>query len=167
MAESSRFPRVGLGSDLHRLLPDRDGFRLGGVWVSCGFGVAAHSDGDVLLHALADALLGAMAAGDIGDLFPDTAPENANQDSVEFLHAALDRVWAAGYRVGNVDLTLRLQRPKLAALKIEIREVLSKLLSIPIDCVSVKAKTGEGLDAVGRGEAIACEAAVLLLPCDA
>ena len=164
------FPRAGWGSDLHRIVPaDLDGvsasgFMLAGVRIDDPRRVLAHSDGDVAFHALADALLGALACGDLGDLFPDDAPENANRDSAEFLLAALDRVRAAGYRVGNVDVTIRLQQPRLGLLKARMRERIAGLLGLDAARVSIKAKTGEGLDAVGLGHAVAAEALALLLP---
>lgn len=153
--------RTGLGYDLHRLVPHRR-LMLGGVHVPHHLGPLAHSDGDVVLHALCDALLGAAGLGDIGELFPDTDPANQGADSRRFLAAVRQRVAAAGYRVLNVDVVVHAQEPKLGPFKARLRQNLAELLELPPEAVGVKATTNEGLDAVGRGEAIACWAVVLL-----
>ena len=158
--------RVGLGHDAHRCVPhagdngDDPPLVLGGVAVPADYSLVGHSDADVLLHAVTDAVLGACGGGDIGDLFPNTAAENAGRDSVEFLAAAVDRAAAAGWRVGNCDCTVHAERPKLAPYKPAIAARLAELLRC--GAVSVKAKTGEAVGPVGRGEAVYADAAVLL-----
>ena len=155
--------RIGHGYDLHALA---DGRRLvlGGVHIPHGRGPIAHSDGDVLLHALADALLGAAALGDIGQHFPDNDPAYAGADSRVLLRRVLGLVQAAGYGVGNVDLTVLAQQPKLAPHRDAMRANIAADLGLDIGAVSVKATTTEGLGPVGRGEAIAAHAVCLLLP---
>jgi 2-C-methyl-D-erythritol 2,4-cyclodiphosphate synthase len=153
--------RVGSGHDTHRLVEGRP-LVLGGVRVDHPKGLAGHSDADVVLHAVTDALLGAAALGDIGDLFPDTDPANKDADSRVFLAAALDRLTAAGWRVGNLDVTVFAQEPKLGPVKAAIRDSLAGLLGLPAGAVNVKAKTGEKVGHIGRGEAIGCHAVVLV-----
>ena len=136
--------------------------KIGGVTLEYDRHLIGHSDADVLLHAVTDALLGALAAGDIGDLFPDTDPRHHGQDSAEFLLEAKRRVEAAGYEVVNLDCIVFAQRPKLVPYKLLIRQRLAELLGISLDCVSVKAKTGEQVGPVGREEAIMAECIVLL-----
>jgi 2-C-methyl-D-erythritol 2,4-cyclodiphosphate synthase len=153
--------RTGIGYDLHRLVPGRP-LRLGGVRIPHERGLLGHSDADVVLHALCDALLGAAGLGDIGELFPDTDPQYRDADSRRFVAEVLRRVHAAGFEVVNSDVIIHAQQPKLGPLKAQIRHELAGLLALPVEAVGVKATTNEGLDAVGRGEAIACWAAVLL-----
>jgi len=153
--------RVGHGEDLHRLAPGKP-LLIGGLLIDSPVGSDAHSDGDVLLHALVDAMLGALALGDIGDHFPPSDPQWAGADSSRFVAHALRLVEAAGYRVGNVDATVHLEAPRLYPHKQTIRELLACLLDIPVDRVSFKAKTGEGVAPVGTGEAIAASVVVLL-----
>ena len=153
--------RIGIGYDLHRLVAGR-ALILGGLRVPHDRGLLGHSDADVVLHALCDALLGAAGQPDIGELFPDTAPAWKDADSRQFVLAALDRVRAAGYQVGNVDLIIHAQQPRLGPHKGRIQESIAQLLGLAPERVGVKATTNEGLDAVGRGEAIACWASVLL-----
>ena len=153
--------RVGIGYDLHRLVRGRP-LLLGGVAIPAERGLQGHSDADVVLHALCDALLGALGQPDIGELFPDSEPRWRDADSRQFVVEALRRVLAAGYQVGNVDVIIHAERPKLGAYKERIRESLAALLGLTADRVGVKAKTNEGIDAIGRGEAIACWVAVLL-----
>ncbi|MCA9151777.1 MAG: 2-C-methyl-D-erythritol 2,4-cyclodiphosphate synthase [Planctomycetales bacterium] len=153
--------RIGIGHDTHRLGPGGP-LKIGGVTLEYDRHLIGHSDADVLLHAVTDALLGALAAGDIGDLFPDTDPRHQGQDSAEFLLEAKRRVQAAGYEVVNLDCIVFAQRPKLVPYKLLIRQRLAELLGISLDCVSVKAKTGEQVGPVGREEAIMAECIVLL-----
>lgn len=159
---------VGHGWDRHRLevlAPAGRGRPLvvGGVRLEHDRGAVGHSDGDVLLHALTDALLGAIAGPDIGQLFPDTDAANDGADSAEFVHEAMRRVRAAGYGVGNVDCTVALERPRLAPVKERVRARLAELLAVPPGRVNVKGKTGEGVDAVGEGRAIEAHVVVTLV----
>jgi 2-C-methyl-D-erythritol 2,4-cyclodiphosphate synthase len=153
--------RVGHGYDLHRL---RQGgtLMLGGVAVSTELSPVAHSDGDVVLHAIVDALLGAMGWGDIGEHFPDTDPAWKGAASRVFVETVRDRVAAARYRVMNFDLTVLAERPKLKPFKAGIVQSVADLLRVAPDQVNLKAGTNEGCDAIGRGEAIAAHAVVLL-----
>lgn len=153
--------RVGTGFDLHRLVPGRP-LILGGVTIPHKMGLAGHSDADALLHAVADALLGASGLGDIGRLFPDDDPRYAGADSAALLREVVSRVRAAGWRPVNVDTTIVAERPRLAPHVPAMRENLAKWLGLDLDAVSVKAKTHEGVDAIGRQEAIAAQAVLLL-----
>jgi 2-C-methyl-D-erythritol 2,4-cyclodiphosphate synthase len=153
--------RVGHGYDLHRLQPGGT-LMLGGVAASREMSAVAHSDGDVVLHALVDALLGAIAEGDIGEHFPSGDPCWAGADSTVFVHHAMQLVSARGYRVVNADVMVLAERPRLKSLKGPMRERLASLLQVQLDQVNVKAGTNEGCDAIGRGEAIAADAVVLL-----
>jgi 2-C-methyl-D-erythritol 2,4-cyclodiphosphate synthase len=152
--------RVGLGHDTHRLVDGRP-LILGGVRIDFPWGLAGHSDADVVLHAVADALLGAAALGDIGELFPDTDPAWEGADSARLLEHVVGRVASAGWRAVNCDITVHAQRPKLSAYKVAMRERIASLLGLSADAVNVKAKTGEHVGPVGRGEAISCDAIVL------
>ena len=153
--------RIGIGHDTHRLAEGRP-LILGGIRIEHECGLVGHSDADVVLHAVTDALLGAAGLGDIGDAFPDTDPAYRDADSRIFLQAALDRLNRAGWRVVNVDVTVFAQQPKLGPVKGRIRDNLAALLGLPADAVNVKAKTGESVGHIGRGEAIGCEAATLI-----
>ncbi|MFW6164122.1 MAG: 2-C-methyl-D-erythritol 2,4-cyclodiphosphate synthase [Planctomycetota bacterium] len=153
--------RVGIGYDIHRLVAGRP-LRLGGVDVPSPLGLLGHSDGDVLLHAVADALLGAAALGDIGEHFPDADPAYQDADSAELLTAALEQVREAGYEPVNLDANVLAERPRLGRHKAMMRERVAALLGLPPERVSIKARSHEGLDAVGRGRAIAAQAVVLI-----
>lgn len=153
--------RIGIGYDVHRLVPGRP-LKLGGVTIPCELGLLGHSDADAVLHALCDALLGAAGQPDIGELFPDTAPEWKGADSRRFVEEALQRVSDAGFTVANVDLVIHAQQPRLGPHKEQIRAAVAQLVGVARDAVGVKATTNEGLDAIGRGEAVACWAAVLV-----
>jgi len=155
--------RVGLGEDLHRIDDGRT-LVLGGVIIEEGPGLAGHSDADVLLHAITDAILGAAALGDIGHYFPPSDPRYAHADSADFLRVALRLAREAGWEVGNIDSTVRTERPRIAPYIEHMRERIAEIAGIAVGQVSVKAKTAEGLDAVGRGEAMAASAIVLLQP---
>jgi 2-C-methyl-D-erythritol 2,4-cyclodiphosphate synthase len=166
-----RHPRIGQGYDLHRLARRTDNHDhpvkplvLGGVQIDSDRGPVSHSDGDVLLHALTDAILGALGEPDIGTLFPDTASENAGRDSADFVAEAVRRMRAAGLAIGNVDLTLILQRPRISPHKERICSRIAELLGVGRSQVNLKGKTHEGVDAVGEGRAVEAHAAVLLLP---
>ena len=135
---------------------------LGGVRITADRGAEGHSDGDVLAHALADAILGALGEGDLGLHFPDNDPQWKDADSLQLLARVNALAHARGFRVVNADSTITLERPKLREHIEAMRELLARTLDVDIGCVSVKAKTGEGLDAVGRGEAVTVQAVVLL-----
>lgn len=153
--------KIGQGYDVHRLAEGLPMW-LGGVRIESPEGFVAHSDGDVAIHALCDALLGALALGDIGHHFPDTSDEFKGIDSKILLSKVMDLVRRQGYRVGNVDITIALQAPKIGGYVPLMRETLAQLLEVGSDCVSVKATTTERLGFVGRGEG--CEVwAVCLL----
>jgi 2-C-methyl-D-erythritol 2,4-cyclodiphosphate synthase len=156
--------RVGIGHDTHRLAPGGP-LLLGGVPIPHDRHCIGHSDADVLLHAITDALLGAAALGDIGELFPDTDAVNRGRDSAEMLAVAWQKISAAGFRVANLDCVVFAQRPKLSAYKDSIRRRIADLLQLEIGRVAVKAKTGEGVGPVGREEAIMAQAIVLLEAC--
>jgi 2-C-methyl-D-erythritol 2,4-cyclodiphosphate synthase len=153
--------RVGIGHDTHRLVAGRP-LILGGLRIEHSRGLEGHSDADVVLHAITDALLGAAALGDIGDAYPDSDPAHNNRDSSFFLHETLLRLNQRGYRVVNVDVTVFAEEPKLGPVKMQMRRKIAELLNLDIDAVNVKAKTGEKVGAIGRGEAIGCQAAVLI-----
>jgi 2-C-methyl-D-erythritol 2,4-cyclodiphosphate synthase len=153
--------RIGHGFDLHRLEP---GLKLiiGGVQLEHDKGCAAHSDGDVVYHSVVDALMGALAMDDIGQLFPDNDPKYKGADSIIFLNEAAKRVAAAGYKVGNIDVTVILQRPKLSPHKLKVRQNLANALSIDISQVNLKGKTHEHVDSLGENRSIACHVVALL-----
>lgn len=153
--------RVGQGEDLHRIDDSRT-LVLGGIIIEEGPGLAGHSDADVLLHAITDAVLGAAALGDIGHYFPPSDPRYAHADSADFLRKAIELAREAGWALVNVDSTVRTERPKLAPYITLIRERIAEIIGIGVDAVSVKAKTAEGLGEIGRGEAMAASAVVLL-----
>ena len=136
--------------------------RLGGIDVPHSHGPVGHSDADVLLHAVTDALLGAAALGDIGEMFPDTDPANCGRDSAEMLAAAMRRVAAAGYRIANLDCIVFAQQPKLSPYKDSIRRRIAEILAVDVNQVGLQAKTGEGVGPVGRQEAVSAECVVLL-----
>lgn len=154
--------RIGQGYDIHRLEKGRP-FILGGITVPFEKGPMGYSDGDPLLHAITDAILGALALGDIGRHFPDTDPENRDRNSGYFLKEAAGMVAKNGFKIGNIDATVILQAPKLSEHIPAICRQIASLLEIATDQVSVKAKTNEKLDAVGVGGGIAVHAVVLLL----
>lgn len=154
--------RTGLGWDNHRLAEGRP-LILGGVTVPCEFGLDGHSDADVLSHAVTDALLGALALGDIGMHFPDTDPRWKGCDSLVFLRHAVSLVKEQGYAISNVDATVILQRPKLKDYRQAIRENLAAALDMVVDRVSVKFKTAEKVGPVGEGKSGEAQAAVLLI----
>jgi len=153
--------RVGMGNDLHPLADGRK-LILGGVHVPFEKGPVGHSDGDVLSHAICDALLGAAGLGDIGRHFPNTSPRWKDASSLQFLHQVRRLLDEAGYSIVNIDATVGLERPKLAPHIRSMERKVAAALSLKATQVSVKAKSGEGLDAVGRGEAIRTDAVTLL-----
>jgi 2-C-methyl-D-erythritol 2,4-cyclodiphosphate synthase len=152
---------VGIGNDLHRLVEGRK-LIVGGVRIPFDRGPQGHSDGDVLAHAVCDALLGAAHLGDIGRHFPNTSPEWKNASSMVFLRHVRQLLDAAGYSIVNIDATVGLERPKLAPHIAPMEKKVAAALALKPGQVSVKAKSGEGLDAVGRGEAIRADAVALI-----
>lgn len=153
--------RIGHGYDVH-LLADNLPFYLGGIKIEHTKGCVAHSDGDTLIHALCDALLGSLALGDIGKHFPDTSAEFKGIDSKILLKRVYALVLEQGYNLVNADCTILLQRPKIAPYIMQMRETLAFVLSVPVDRISVKATTTEGAGFVGREEAIAVYASILV-----
>ena len=153
--------RIGHGYDVHRLVPDRK-LILGGVEIPFERGLLGHSDADVLLHAVADALLGAAALGDIGCLFPDTDPQYAGADSLVLLRRVAAVVRDAGYAVCNVDATVLMQKPKLRPFIDDMRRNIAGALDVPVSAVSVKATTEEGLGFTGAGEGVAAHCVCLI-----
>ena len=153
--------RVGIGHDTHRLVEGRP-LILGGVRIEHSRGLLGHSDADVVLHALADALLGAAGLGDIGEHFPDTDPQWEGLDGGKLLADVLVLVYREGWVVGNCDVIIHAQEPKLTPHKSLIRTRIADLLRVDPTAVNVKAKTGEHVGPIGRGEAISCEVVVLL-----
>jgi 2-C-methyl-D-erythritol 2,4-cyclodiphosphate synthase len=153
--------RSGIGYDIHRLVPDRR-LVLGGVVIDHPTGLAGHSDGDVLAHAIMDALLGATALGDLGAHFPSDDPAFTGADSLRLLERVVTLVKAAGYRIGSVDASVIAQAPRLAPHLAAMRDRLSRALGIEPDAVSVKATTNDGLGIVGAGEAIATLATAIV-----
>jgi 2-C-methyl-D-erythritol 2,4-cyclodiphosphate synthase len=153
--------RIGIGHDTHRLAEGLP-LVLGGVRVESARGAEGHSDADALAHAVADAVLGALCEGDIGVHFPDRDPQWKDADSLQLLARVMWLAGERGYRVVNVDATVMLEQPRLRAYIQEMRARLAGVLGVEIDGVSVKAKTGEGLDAVGEGRAVTVQAVVLL-----
>ena len=153
--------RIGIGYDIHKLVEGRR-LVLAGVEIPFEKGLLGHSDSDVLTHAVCDALLGAAAAGDIGTHFPDSDPRFAGAASLDLLAEVVEIIKERGLRVANLDAVVITERPRLAPYIKAMREKLAAVLEIEIELVSVKAKTNEGLDSVGRGEAMAAHAVALL-----
>jgi 2-C-methyl-D-erythritol 2,4-cyclodiphosphate synthase len=154
--------RIGLGHDRHRLVAGRP-LILGGVNIQFELGLDGHSDADVLLHAVTDAILGAAGLGDIGEWFPNSDPQWSNANSTIFLKRAIQLATDEGWEVANLDCTIHAERPKLSAYKRPIAESIAQLIGIPADRVNVKAKTGEKVGPIGRQEAIDADAVVLLI----
>ena len=152
--------RIGQGTDLHVLVENRD-FVLGGVTIPYEKGFKAHSDGDVLIHAIIDALFGALCLDDIGAHFPDNDPKYKNADSAKLLEEAVSIIRNLGWEINNLDSTIHAQAPKLRPHVLAIRENLAQILNISVDKVSVKAKTNEGVDAVGEKRAVSVDCVVL------
>jgi len=153
--------RIGIGTDIHRLVEDRK-LMLCGIYVPYPAGLAGHSDGDVGLHAVIDALLGASGMGDIGTLFPDTDDKWKNADSKELLLIVKDRLEEKRWEVLNVDLIIHAEEPKLGSVKGHMKRAIAGLLGIDFTAVNVKAKTNEGFGDIGAGQAIAATATALL-----
>ena len=153
--------RVGIGHDTHRTIEGRP-LILGGVSIPADFGLEGHSDADVLLHAVTDAILGAAGLGDIGEWFPDTSAEFAGADSRELLRRVIEQVHGQDWSVVNLDAIIFAERPKLSAYKQTIKESLSTLLGVDPSVINIKAKTGERVGPIGRGEAMEAQVVVLL-----
>jgi 2-C-methyl-D-erythritol 2,4-cyclodiphosphate synthase len=153
--------RSGIGYDSHRFAPGGP-LRLGGVDIPGDVHLTGHSDGDAVAHAITDALLGAAAVGDIGEMFSDRDPINRGRDSIEMLRAAVARIGALGWSVANADVSVVAERPRIAEHRDAMRAVLANALGLPLGGVSVKGKTNEGMGWVGRGEGLACFAVVTL-----
>ncbi len=154
-------PRIGFGNDLHRLETGRK-LIIGGIEIPSEKGAIGHSDADVLLHAITDALLGSLALGDIGSHFPNTDLRWKDENSSVFLREAVKQMKERGFQISNVDSTISLEKPKLRSYINEIRLNIAELLEIDFDRVSIKAKTGEGLEAIGNSKAIKAEACILI-----
>ncbi len=153
--------RIGFGNDIHRLVENRP-LILGGVEIPAEKGAVGHSDADALTHAVTDAILGALALGDIGSHFSDKDAKWKNADSFVFLKHTVELMKQKGFAVVNIDSTINLEKPKLRPFIEEMRGNLARVLEIEISCVSIKAKTGEAVDAVGKYQAVKVEAVVLL-----
>lgn len=158
--------RSGIGYDSHRFAPGGP-LVLGGVRIPSDVMLVGHSDGDAVAHALTDAVLGAAGAGDIGEMFADTDPANRGRDSIEMLRAAVERVRGKGWRVGQVDVTVISERPRISPHRDAMRARLAEALGVLPDDVSVKGKTNEGMGWIGRGEGLACIAVATLRPVSA
>jgi len=154
--------KIGIGYDIHRLVEGRKLF-LGGVEIPYIKGLLGHSDGDALLHAICDALLGALGEGDIGEHFPDTDQKYHNLSSVELLKAVKNLIEEKKFMIANVDTVIIAQEPKLVPFKKQMRGKIAQILDIKEDCVNIKAKTNEGLGEIGREEGIAAYAAVNII----
>jgi 2-C-methyl-D-erythritol 2,4-cyclodiphosphate synthase len=153
--------RAGIGTDIHRLAEGRK-LMLGGVQVPFGMGLLGHSDGDAVLHAICDAMLGAAGMGDIGTLFPDTDPKYKDADSKGFLLAVKEKLAEKKWEVVNIDITIHAEQPRLEQVKGQIKRVIAGLLGIDFGAVNVKAKSNNGLGEIGEGTAIAATSIVLL-----
>lgn len=153
--------RIGFASDIHALVENRK-LILGGVIVPFERGELAHSDGDVLYHALAESILGALALGDLGTHFPDNDNKYKDMDSAFIVRSVVTMMNEKGYVVNNVDISISLEKPKLKPYILKMRENVATLLNVDLDKVSIKAGTNEGFDAVGKGEAVKAEAIILL-----
>lgn len=154
--------RVGIGQDTHRLVDGRP-LVLAGVSIASDRGGEGHSDADALSHAIADAILGALCEGDLGLHFPDQDPQWKDSESLELLARVMWLAGERGFHVGNVDATVMLETPKLRPYVLTMRENVAEVLGVELDRVSIKAKTGEGMDAVGQGLAVTTQAVVLLI----
>ena len=153
--------RIGFASDIHRLVEGRK-LILGGVIIPASFGELAHSDGDVVYHALAESILGALALGDLGKHFPDTSDETLNMDSKLILERVNELMIKENYHVGNIDISIILEQPRLKNNIVLMRENIASILNIDISKVSIKAGTNEGIDDIGQGKAVKAVAIVLL-----
>lgn len=153
--------RIGIGYDIHPLVEGRKLF-IGGVEIPYIKGLLGHSDGDILLHAICDALLGAIAEGDIGEHFPDSDPKYHNISSLELLKKVDDLIKKKNFVINNIDTIIIAQEPKLLPFKKPIQQKIAQVLKIQPDCINIKAKTNEGFGEIGKAEAIACYAVVII-----
>jgi 2-C-methyl-D-erythritol 2,4-cyclodiphosphate synthase len=153
--------RIGIGNDIHKLIDGRP-LMLGGVQVEYDRGGDGHSDADALLHAISDAILGALCEGDLGVHFPDSDPQWKGVSSSELLSQVVSLAHERGKHIVNVDATIMIEQPKMRPYILSMREKVAEIIGVELNCVSVKAKTGEGLDAVGQGLAVAAQAIVLI-----
>ena len=153
--------RIGIGNDTHKLVDGRP-LMLGGVHVPCERGGSGHSDADALLHAIIDAILGALCEGDIGLHFPNSDPQWKDAKSVDLLARVVWLAHELGLKVVNIDATVMLEKPQLRPYVLSMRNNIAEVLGVEVSCVSVKAKTAEGMDAVGQGLAVSAQAVVLL-----
>ncbi|MDD2690133.1 MAG: 2-C-methyl-D-erythritol 2,4-cyclodiphosphate synthase [Candidatus Omnitrophica bacterium] len=153
--------KIGIGYDIHRLIEGRNLF-IGGIEIPYIKGLLGHSDGDVLIHAICDALLGAAAEADIGELFPDTDPKYQGICGMELLKEVSDLIQKKGFRIVNIDTVIVAEEPKLIPFKRQIRENIARILKMEYTCVNIKAKTNERLDEIGKKEAIASFAVAML-----
>ena len=153
--------RIGIGHDTHRLA-EQGPIRLGGIEIPHDKHLVGHSDADVLLHAITDALLGAAALGDIGELFPNTSEENRGRDSAEMLQIAYEKVRTAGYRLNNLDCIIFAERPKLSPYRQDIQQRIAEILVVSPSLIGIKAKTGEKVDAVGNELAVQAQCVALI-----
>ncbi len=151
-----------MGHDIHALVEGRE-LWLGGVKIPFQLGLKGHSDADALIHAIMDAMLGALALGDIGQLFPDTDPAYKNISSLRLLKKVVERVAETGYRIGNLDCMIHCEAPKIAPYRVAIIDALANALNVEQNQISLKAGTNEGFDAIGKRQAIACQAIVLMI----
>ncbi len=154
--------RIGLGYDIHKIDHKKRGIVLGGIKIDTPFSLIGHSDADVLLHSITDALLGALSLGDIGIHFSDDQQENKNKNSIEILKYANDLVKQKNYVIVNIDTNIICEKPKIQPIKNEIQQNITEVLKIDLDQISIKAKTNEGMDSIGSHKAIAAQAIVLL-----
>lgn len=155
--------RIGFAKDIHRIVPGRP-LRLGGITIPADFGLLGHSDADVVLHAVAESILGALGLGDLGQHFPDTDARYKGIDSSILVQDVVSLMKQARYAIGNIDISIHAEKPRLSPYKEAIRERIANLLTCDIRNVNIKAGTNEGMDAVGRSEAIEAVAIVLLKP---
>ncbi len=157
------FARTGVGYDSHRFAPGVP-LVLGGVSIPSDVGLSGHSDGDAIAHAVTDAILGAVGAGDIGEMFPDSDPVNKGRNSIDMLKLAADAVAKAGWVVSNIDVTVITEHPRIAPHRAAMRDALSGALSVSAHAVSVKGKSNEGMGWIGSREGLACIACATLIP---
>ena len=151
--------KVGIGIDTHKII-DGDFLILAGVKIPCDKSILAHSDGDIVYHAVADAIYGCLAMGDIGDHFPDSDPSNQGLDSSKIINHAIKSAHASGFEINNIDIVILLQTPKISQYKIQMKENISKLTKCNSESVNIKASTNENMGFVGEGKGISCHALV-------